>query len=89
MIERDINIEFEAEQIAIEAVICFTQESHSWGMCGFYRNGYEYNYLPEHTRIKRVVNLELNEGAPPIPTTMEHFKMLERYWEDHDVYDEI
>ncbi len=81
MIERDINIEFESDKIAIEAKIFFTMEEHV--------HYDDWCYRPEHTEIKRVVNLELNEGAPPIPATMKHFKMLEKYWGDNDVYEEI
>jgi len=85
MIERDIEIEFEAEKISIEAVIWFAHETIWDG----WRHIEEYLYHPKHTKINRVVNLELNEGAPPIPTTMKHYKMLKKHWENHDVYFEI
>jgi len=77
MIERNIEIEFEAEKISIEAVICFSKD------------GDEYEFQEKYTQIKRVVNLELNEGERWVRTTRVHFKMLEKYWEDNDVYFEI
>ena len=88
MTERDIEIEFESEKISIEAVICFTRTTQNFYTTRLIED-WEYKYHPEYTQIKRIVDLELNEGAPPIPTTMAHYKMLEEYWERHDVYDEI
>jgi len=71
------------KEIRIKSVICFTVKTDDdWGRVDYY-------YEPEFTHIKRVVDLELNEGAPPIPTTTEHYKMLEKHWEKNDVYDEI